>query len=158
MTYDDTEVLIIGAGLAGLRCARVLRSAGRDVRVWEASDVIGGRVRTDVIDGFRCDRGFQVLNPAYPELKRATDVSALRLQPFGAGVAVRREADAAVWVHPLRAPTKVPAMLAGGGLGPRDVLAVGRWAAAALRPRALKSEGHARHLAAVGAGSRGRLR
>ncbi|MBJ7339278.1 NAD(P)/FAD-dependent oxidoreductase [Mycolicibacterium sp.] len=142
MTFDDTEVLIIGAGLAGLRCARVLRSAGRDVRVWEASDVIGGRVRTDEIDGFRCDRGFQVLNPAYSELKHATDVSALRLQPFGAGVSVRRDTGSAAWVHPLRAPTKVPAMLVGGGLGPRDVLAVGRWAAAALRPRALKAHSH----------------
>ncbi len=143
MTFDDTEVLIIGAGLAGLRCAGLLSSAGRDVRVWEASDVIGGRVRTDVIDGFRCDRGFQVLNPAYPELKHATDVSTLRLQPFAAGVAVRRETDAAAWVHPLRAPMKVPAMLMGGGLGPKDIVAVGRWAAAALRPRALKAEGRA---------------
>jgi glycine/D-amino acid oxidase-like deaminating enzyme len=138
MTSEDAEVLVIGAGLAGLRCAGMLARAGRDVRVWEASDAIGGRVRTDVIDGFRCDRGFQVLNPAYPELKRALDISALNLQPFGAGVAVRRATDAAVWVHPLRAPAKVPAMLAAGGLGPKDVLAVARWAAAAARPATLK--------------------
>jgi glycine/D-amino acid oxidase-like deaminating enzyme len=138
---DDTDVLIIGAGLAGLRCAAVLRGAGRDVRVWEASDAVGGRIRTDVVDGFLCDRGFQVLNPAYPELEHAVDVAALRLQPFGAGVAVRREDDAAVWVHPLRSPTKVPAMLASGGLGPRDVVAVARWAAGALRPNRLKQAG-----------------
>ncbi|KAA0101831.1 FAD-binding protein [Mycolicibacterium sp. P1-18] len=143
MSVDDTDVLIIGAGLAGLRCAAVLRSAGRDVRVWEASDAVGGRIRTDVVDGFRCDRGFQVLNPAYPELKHAVDVDALRLQPFGAGVAVRRETGTAVWVHPLRSPTKVPAMLASGGLGPRDVVAVARWAAAALRPSRLTARGHA---------------
>lgn len=143
MTVDETDVLIVGAGLAGLRCAGVLAAAGRDVHVWEASDDIGGRVRTDVIDGFRCDRGFQVLNPAYPELKRATDVSALRLQPFGAGVAVRRDTGSATWVHPLRAPTKVPAMLTGGGLGLGDIVAVGRWAAPALRPRLLKSAGRA---------------
>ncbi len=141
MTFDDTDVLVVGAGLAGLRCAGVLASAGRDVRVWEASDAIGGRVRTDVVDGFRCDRGFQVLNPAYPELKRAVDVSALHLQPFGAGVAVRRLDDAAVWVHPLRSPAKVPAMLTGGGLGIKDIVAVGRWAAAALRPGTLKAAG-----------------
>lgn len=142
MTFDDGEVLVIGAGLAGLRCAGVLASAGRDVRVWEASDAIGGRVRTDVIDGFRCDRGFQVLNPAYPELKRALDVSTLRLQSFGAGVAVRRADDVAVWVHPLRSPRKVPAMLIGGGLGVKDIVAVCRWAGAALRPGALKATGH----------------
>ena len=142
MTSDDTDVLIIGAGIAGLRCAAVLRAAGRHVRVWEASDDIGGRIRTDVIDGFRCDRGFQVLNPAYPELPRGTDVSTLRLQPFGAGVAVRRDSGSTLWVHPLRQPTKVPAMLAGGGLGPRDVVAIGRWAAGALRPARLKRAGY----------------
>jgi len=141
MSVDETDVLIVGAGLAGLRCAAVLREAGRDVRVWEASDAVGGRIRTDVVDGFRCDRGFQVLNPAYPELKKATDVAALRLQPFGAGVVVRRETDAAVWVHPLRSPTKVPAMLAKGGLGPRDVVAITRWAAGAARPNRLKAAG-----------------
>lgn len=142
MTFEDTDVLVIGAGLAGLRCAGVLRQAGRDVRVWEAADGIGGRVRTDVIDGFRCDRGFQVLNPAYSELQRAVDVSALRLQPFGAGVSVRRANGSTAWVHPLRAPAKVPGMLARGGLGPREVVAVARWAAAAIRPKALKSDGH----------------
>ena len=140
MTTDDTEVLVVGAGLAGLHCAAVLKRAGRDVRVWEASDGIGGRVRTDVVDGFRCDRGFQVLNPAYPELGRAVDVAALALQSFGAGVAVRRADDATVWVHPLRSPSRVPAMLAGGGLGIRDLVAVTRWATPALRPKALKAK------------------
>ncbi len=86
----ECDVLVVGAGLAGLRCASLLAAAGRDVAVWEAGDQVGGRVRTDVIDGFRCDRGFQVLNPAYPELPRAVDVSALRLQSFDAGVAIRR--------------------------------------------------------------------
>lgn len=134
MGVDDVDVLVIGAGLAGLRCAGVLAAAGREVRVWEASDVVGGRVRTDVIDGFRCDRGFQVLNPAYPELGRAVDVEALRLQSFGPGVAVRREHGSTVWAHPLRAPARVPAMLGRGGLGLRILVAVARWAAPALRP------------------------
>lgn len=135
---DDTEILIIGAGLAGLRCADVLTSAGRDVSVWEAEDAVGGRIRTDVIDEFRCDRGFQVLNPAYPELRRALDLSALRLQSFGAGVVVRRDEGSAVWVHPLRDPKKVPVMIRSGGIAPGDLLALTRWAAPALRPKALK--------------------
>lgn len=96
MSSDDADVLVIGAGLAGLRCAGVLAVAGRDVKVLEQGDDVGGRIRTDSIDGFLCDRGFQVLNPAYPELDRAADISALRLQPFAAGVAVRREHSAAV--------------------------------------------------------------
>lgn len=139
MTHDDVDVLVIGAGLAGLRCAGVLAAAGREVRVWEAGDDVGGRIRTDEVDGFLCDRGFQVLNPAYPELKRAVDIAALRLQPFGAGVAVRRQHDAAVLVHPLREPARVPKMLASGAVRPREALALGRWAFPALRPRALKS-------------------
>ena len=161
MSADDIEVLVIGAGLAGLRCAGVLASAGREVRVWEASDDIGGRVRTDLIDGFRCDRGFQVLNPAYPELARAVDVAALKLQPFGPGVAVRRERGSAVWAHPLRVPGRVPAMLTRGGLGLRNLAAVARWAAPGLRPAALKSTGRADvslHSALDAAGVDGELR
>ena len=136
---DDTEVLIIGAGLAGLRCATVLAAAGRDVVVWEACETVGGRIRTDTVDGFRCDRGFQVLNPAYPELQRAVDLSALRLQHFGAGVSVRQDRGVARYVHPLRHPAQLPGMLAKAELGPRDLLAVARWAAPALRPKAVKS-------------------
>ncbi|QUR67484.1 FAD-dependent oxidoreductase [Mycobacterium spongiae] len=139
MPSDKFDVLVIGAGLAGLRCARVLAAAGRDVQVWEAADEVGGRIRTRAIDGFLCDRGFQVLNPAYPELKRAIDISDLRLQPFGAGVAVRRQSGSAVWVHPLREPARVPSMLAHGGVRPAGVLALLRWSLPALRPRALKS-------------------
>src|SRR5262245_24786012 len=106
----DVDVVVIGAGLAGLRCAAVIAAAGRDVRVWEQGDDVGGRVRTDPVDGFLCDRGFQVLNPAYPELPHAVDVSALHLRPFAAGVAVRRQSKSTVLVHPLREPGRVPKM------------------------------------------------
>jgi phytoene dehydrogenase-like protein len=54
-------VLIVGAGMAGLCCAADLTAAGVPVRIIEASDAVGGRVRTDVVDGFLVDRGFQVL-------------------------------------------------------------------------------------------------
>jgi phytoene dehydrogenase-like protein len=84
------DVLVIGAGLAGLQCARVLSQAGRSVAVVESSDEVGGRVRTEVIDGFRCDVGFQLLNPAYPDAKSQLDLRALDLQAFGRGIAVRR--------------------------------------------------------------------
>ena len=82
------DVIIIGAGLAGLAAARQLSIHGTDVVVLEASDGVGGRVRTDVVDGFRLDRGFQVLNPAYPEVSRVIDLAALDLQPLTPGLLV----------------------------------------------------------------------
>ena len=82
----DTEVAIIGAGLAGLRCAQVLSSRGVAVRIYEASDRVGGRVASDVVDGFTIDRGFQLLNTAYPALRRSVDLSGLDLRAFDRGV------------------------------------------------------------------------
>jgi len=66
---NSCDVLIIGAGLAGLSAAISLEEAGRDVRVIESSDRPGGRVTSDVIDGFICDRGFQLINSKYPALQ-----------------------------------------------------------------------------------------
>ena len=79
------DVLIVGAGLAGLSCARRLAAAGVSFQILEASDGVGGRVRTDEIDGFLLDRGFQVLLTAYPEAKESLDYSALRLKAFSPG-------------------------------------------------------------------------
>jgi len=62
------KVTVIGAGLAGLNCARILQNANHEVRVIEATSRLGGRVNTDYIDGFQLDHGFQVINPAYAEL------------------------------------------------------------------------------------------
>jgi len=85
---DRAEVLVVGAGLSGLSCARLLHDAGVDVRVLEASDGVGGRVRTDLMDGFRLDRGFQVLLTAYEEVRAQVDLGALDLRPFRPGGAV----------------------------------------------------------------------
>lgn len=85
-------ILIVGAGLAGLTCAKVLTEAGHDVRIIEASDAIGGRVRTDAsADGFLLDRGFQVLFTAYPAVQRHLDLAALKLKPFTPGAVLIRD-------------------------------------------------------------------
>jgi protoporphyrinogen oxidase len=70
---NSSDVLIIGAGLAGMSAAISLQEAGRDVRIIESSDRSGGRVTSDIIDGFICDRGFQLINANYPALQ-ALDV------------------------------------------------------------------------------------
>jgi len=81
-------VVIVGAGLSGLAAARHLSRRGVEVTVLEASDAVGGRVRTDLVDGYRLDRGFQLYNPAYPEGARVLDHQALDLKPFIAGARI----------------------------------------------------------------------
>ena len=65
---NSSEVLIVGAGLAGINAAITLQAAGVDVQVVESSDRPGGRITSDLIDGFICDRGFQLINSKYPAL------------------------------------------------------------------------------------------
>jgi phytoene dehydrogenase-like protein len=118
----DVDVLVVGAGLAGLAAARKLHHVGRTVLVVEAEDEVGGRVRTDVIDGFRLDRGFQVLLPAYPEVRRVCDLGELALQRFTRGfVAVTPHGR-----YPFTGPWHDPSALraaAGFAVGrPRDVV------------------------------------
>jgi phytoene dehydrogenase-like protein len=86
-----TDVVVVGAGLAGLRAAQVLCRRGLDVSLLDAADRPGGRVATDVVDGFRCDRGFQVLNTSYPALRAALrgDLDGLDLRAFEPGAAIR---------------------------------------------------------------------
>jgi phytoene dehydrogenase-like protein len=83
---SSPDVLIVGAGLAGLCCARELQAKGVSFQIIEASDGAGGRVRTDAVNGFLLDRGFEVLLTAYPEAKRSLDLPRLELKPFLPGV------------------------------------------------------------------------
>ncbi len=86
MTYD---VVIIGAGIAGLSCALTLQKNNLSFAILESGDSVGGRIQTDTKDGFRLDHGFQVLQTGYPEARRMLDLEDLKLQKFPAGVAVR---------------------------------------------------------------------
>ena len=84
------EVVVIGGGLAGLVCALRLQEGGVDVRILEAADAVGGRVRTDTVEGFSLDRGFQVLLDSYPEASRWLDFDDLDLRPFDPGCLIYR--------------------------------------------------------------------
>ncbi len=79
------KVIVVGAGLAGLNAAQILRGNGYEVTVLEQHSRIGGRVATDLIDGYRCDHGFQVINPAYSELRRTGLVEKLQIHPLSKG-------------------------------------------------------------------------
>ena len=137
----DADVIVVGAGVAGLRCATRLLELGHDVVVLEREDTVGGRVRTDIVDGFRCDRGFQVLNPAYPAMKRWVDLDALELAPFRAGVLVRRSDTLAVVADPRREPRLLGATLRSGYVRPLEIAALGRWAARVMAsPDAVKAQ------------------
>src|SRR5918995_4584257 len=106
------RVIVVGGGLAGLTCAKVLAERGVEVVVYEASDGVGGRVRTDERDGFLLDRGFQVYFTAYPVSRRHLDHEALNLRAFDPGAIVCRGEKKSVLSDPLRDPKAlVPSLL-----------------------------------------------
>lgn len=138
LSEPDADVVIVGAGLAGLSAAVELSRAGRRVLVLEAAARVGGRVVTDLVDGFRLDRGFQLINPAYPRLRRLArlgvlDLDRLQLQSFVAGVRVALDGKQALLADPRRNPRDLPATVVGLG----SPVEKARFAAWALRCAAL---------------------
>jgi phytoene dehydrogenase-like protein len=89
MKNSTAGVIIVGAGLAGLSCARRLMEADIPFVILEADQRIGGRIKTDTVDGFLLDRGFQVLQTAYPEARRVLDYQRLELGSFAPGAIIR---------------------------------------------------------------------
>ncbi|MBX7187631.1 MAG: FAD-dependent oxidoreductase [Vicinamibacteria bacterium] len=122
------RVIVIGAGLAGLRAGGLLQAAGRDVVVLEAAEAPGGRVRTERVDGFQIDRGFQVLLTAYPEVRAALDLRALDLKSFAPGALVFKDGKSTTLCDPWRMPLRGAGGLFGppGGLADRFRLATFR--------------------------------
>ncbi len=100
----NQDVLIVGAGLSGLCCARDLHARGIGCLMLEASDGVGGRIRTDVLEGFRLDRGFQVFLNSYPEAKSVLDYAALDLKPFLPGALIRYRGRFHELTDPFRRP------------------------------------------------------
>jgi glycine/D-amino acid oxidase-like deaminating enzyme len=121
-------IVVVGAGLAGLSAALELVTAGEDVTVLEAGDDVGGRVRTDVIDGLRFDRGFQIMLPAYPELERL-DLGPFPLRHLRSGVFVHDNGRHDLLADPRTGPSAWDGMLRQHVLGARDLAALSAFSA-----------------------------
>lgn len=118
------DVLVVGGGLAGLACARDLAGNGFDVRVLEASDGVGGRMRSDPHEGFVIDRGFQVFNTSYPQVRRRFPLRDLLLRPFTPGVLVHTPDGPLRFSDPTRGPRQLGDLRPGRLAGTRDLIAL----------------------------------
>jgi phytoene dehydrogenase-like protein len=121
MSTNAKSVIVIGGGIAGLACAGRLHTRGVAVRVMEAAGRVGGRIKTDRADGYRLDRGFQVLQTAYPEAQRMLDYPRLNLHCFAPGAMIRIRGRFYTLADPLRRPRELLTTLTApiGGLGDR---------------------------------------
>jgi protoporphyrinogen oxidase len=88
---NDFSTVIIGGGISGLTCAKYLNEKEYSFMLLEGSDAFGGRVRTDKVDGFLLDRGFQILLTNYPEAKKILNYNNLHLKYFGSGAMIKAE-------------------------------------------------------------------
>lgn len=99
---NDFSTVIIGGGISGLTCAKYLNEKGYSFMLLEGSDALGGRVRTDKVDGFLLDRGFQILLTNYPEAKKILNYNNLDLKYFGSGAMIKAEKGFMKMENPFR--------------------------------------------------------
>src|ERR1700744_2520880 len=118
------RVVVIGAGVAGMACAADLTAGGATVRLLEAGDAVGGRMRTDRHGKFLLDRGFQVFNTSYPQVQRRIDLRALQLRPFTPGMLLHTGQGRVRFTDPSRQPRESRDVLAGRPGKRRDLAAL----------------------------------
>ena len=107
----DADVIIVGAGLTGLRAAHRLSHAGLSVLIFEKTAQIGGRMTTRETAGYRIDHGFQVLLTAYPELRAIEGFDRLGCRSFSSGARIRRNGRFTDFMDPLRHPGELFAVM-----------------------------------------------
>ncbi|WP_408959274.1 NAD(P)/FAD-dependent oxidoreductase [Natrinema sp. 74] len=145
------RVLVVGGGLAGLVAARHLAGGGVDVTLLERRETVGGRVRTAARDGYRFDRGFQVLFTAYPAVRAELDLDALDLRRFAPGATVAGPNGRSTLVDPLREPATVLATVSNPSVSVGDALRVARlwWELRRTDPDAILADGEDTTIAAT---------
>ncbi|MBL8855109.1 MAG: FAD-dependent oxidoreductase [Planctomycetaceae bacterium] len=111
---DELPIVIVGAGLAGLCCARRLQQAQVPFLILESTDRVGGRVRTEECSGFRLDVGFQVLLTSYPEVANTLDLPSLNLGSFQSGAQIRYNGKFVRLADPWREPRHLLATAVSG--------------------------------------------
>jgi phytoene dehydrogenase-like protein len=134
MSHSQPTIAIAGAGLAGLACARALARAGLRFTLYEAAGEVGGRIRSDKVDGFILDRGFQVFLPAYPEARRVLDYDGLKLRPIYRGLDIFHKGRFHRLPNPFSHPVDTLRHLADDFFSWRD-----RWYSLLLRKEALST-------------------
>jgi len=134
MASARDNIIIVGGGIAGLSCARHLHRYGLAVQVLEAASRPGGRIKTDEKEGFLLDRGFQVLQTAYPEARRALDYGRLALRRFAPGAMIRFRGRFFTVADPLRRPAALLQTLRAPIGTLADRLRLARLAHRAARP------------------------
>jgi protoporphyrinogen oxidase len=127
------KIIIVGAGLGGLVCGRILQRAGHTVEILEAGDGVGGRVRSDKVNGFVLERGFQVLFTAYPAARRQLDFAQLDLQTFDPGAIISKDGQRYTLSDPLRDPAAVVSSALAPVVTLQDKIKTGLLAASLLR-------------------------
>ena len=132
----EVDVLIVGAGLAGLACARLLTLSGINTHIIEASSSVGGRVKTDEMNGFLLDRGFQVLLTSYNELKNQVDLEQLDLRAFKSGSLIRSQDQFHLLSDPIKHPSDLMSTVQArvGSLSDKTKTAILKYRLLSLRP------------------------
>lgn len=132
------DVVIVGAGMSGLTAANALTAAGKSCVVLEASDRPGGRMATDLVDGFLLDRGFQVLQTAYPSVQRWIAINSLQGEKFLPGARIWLRHRRRTMVDPWRCPGLIPTLALEGIGSPLDWWRLRRLRRACLKVKQLE--------------------